>query len=395
MVFFHKGELKVLWPFYLEEILSYILFFAPVFFVPYFIGVGFSFFQYGLIFSVFLIVSLLFEIPTGVVADLHSRKLSVFVGWAIQGIACLLLFFFKDFYAVLVIFGLFGLGSSFYSGAKEAWVIDLLKKRNKKLLNVYFFREKTFQYVGIVISGILGAFIVRIYGLSIIWLLAAASFFLSLIILSFAEEYFVKRKTNQSSFIDAFKQAKISFNYSKKHKVLSYLILAGIFIVLAGNFFGPVVWVPLLSFYGLPDYAFGYLFAAIGVLGVIAPFVGKRIYSPGKERNFIIGCLVVCSLFCFMVFGVAGLVSAFIVILGCEFFAHLRDPVQRIYFHNQIPSELRATIGSVEGMVLSLAGALAVPLAGLGVDNIGPKYTLIISGILIIPAILFYLRIKK
>lgn len=395
MTFFQRGELKLLGLFYLAELLSCVLFFAPIFFLPYYLGLGFSLFQYGIIISTFLITSILFEIPTGVVADLHSRKLSVLIGWLIEGTACLLLFFLHNFYAILVTFAFFGVGSSFWSGAGEAWVVDLIKKRNKKLLNVYFFRERMFGHLGLVLSGILGAFIVKQYGLPIIWPLAALSFFLSFFILLFAEEYFIKRKRSNSNLRTAFKQTETSFTYSKNHKVLFYLFLAGIFVVFAGNFFSLISVVPLLKSYGLQDYALGYVFSFMGFLGIVSGFVGKKLHIEGNERKFIYFCLIICSSLSFMIFGVAGLISALIIVFGLEFFSQLLIPIQRIYFHKQIPSKLRATVGSVEGMILSLAGAIALPLAGLVVDNYGSKSSFVISGILLIPAIIFYLKIKE
>ena len=66
----------------------------------------------------------LFEIPTGVVADLYSRRLSALVGATIVGIAILAQGLWPSFWPLLAAQVLWGLGYTFVSGALEAWVTD-------------------------------------------------------------------------------------------------------------------------------------------------------------------------------------------------------------------------------------------------------------------------------
>jgi DHA3 family tetracycline resistance protein-like MFS transporter len=98
---------------------------------------------FGTIFSVYLIVEaelggfellilgtvlegsiLLFEVPTGVVADTVSRRLSVIVGMAITGGALLLFGSVPRFAWLVVASSAWGLGATFVSGAYEAWITD-------------------------------------------------------------------------------------------------------------------------------------------------------------------------------------------------------------------------------------------------------------------------------
>ena len=67
---------------------------------------------------------LLFEIPTGVVADVYSRKLSIVVGFIITGIAFTLGGSFPVFGVIAFSSFLWGIGATFLSGAKEAWITD-------------------------------------------------------------------------------------------------------------------------------------------------------------------------------------------------------------------------------------------------------------------------------
>ena len=69
-------------------------------------------------------------------------------------------------------------------------------------------------------------------------------------------------------------------------------------------------------------------------------------------------------------------------------------PAERVYFHRFIKSKLRATIGSVESMLIGLIGIISMPLAGLSVDYLGAKYTILISALLMIPSAIIFFKIK-
>jgi len=67
---------------------------------------------------------MLFEIPTGVVADLYSRRLSVVVGFGLIGLGMLVEGLFPSFVPILLAQALLGLGYTFTSGATQAWLSD-------------------------------------------------------------------------------------------------------------------------------------------------------------------------------------------------------------------------------------------------------------------------------
>jgi len=70
----------------------------------------------------------LFEIPTGVLADVKSRRLSVIIGYALMGIGFLVEGSFPYFATVALAQVLWGFGYTFTSGATQAWVADELSE---------------------------------------------------------------------------------------------------------------------------------------------------------------------------------------------------------------------------------------------------------------------------
>ena len=66
----------------------------------------------------------LFEIPTGVVADTYSRRLSLIVGYVGMGVTWMLVGVVSAPWLIIALWGLWGLSYTFTSGAEEAWIAD-------------------------------------------------------------------------------------------------------------------------------------------------------------------------------------------------------------------------------------------------------------------------------
>jgi DHA3 family tetracycline resistance protein-like MFS transporter len=66
----------------------------------------------------------IFEVPTGVVADVYSRRLSIIIGYVLMGLGFMVEGFFPAFLPILVAQVLWGLGYTFTSGATQAWISD-------------------------------------------------------------------------------------------------------------------------------------------------------------------------------------------------------------------------------------------------------------------------------
>lgn len=396
MKFFKKGELKLLWPFYLDAIISPMLFFIPVFLVLYFRDLNFSLFHIGLLVSAAPLTSLLFEIPTGAFADLYGRKRSVLLGIFLQGIPIFLLYYFTSFTSVFLLFALMGFGGTFVSGAVEAWVTDLIKGEKMHLRKSYFVKSQSLDAVGLVISGFIGAWFVKLFGLPVIWLTAGASMIISIVLLSFAKENFTRRHVSYREAVSGvFTQSRLALRFSKRHRVIFYFFVAGMFLSLAGSFGGSLSWIPFLEMHGLPEYAFGFLWSGMSALGIFAPLLANRMFREGRERKFILGTILLVIGVTFLVLLATNLVIALTLILAIAFFEQFKLPAQRTYFHAHIPTELRASVGSVEGMIYSFIGIFAPPLAGLSVDHFGAQWTIFFSGIIMIPAALAYYFVKR
>ncbi|HKI55139.1 MAG TPA: MFS transporter, partial [Anaerolineales bacterium] len=70
------------------------------------------------------ISAFIFEVPTGIVADVYSRKLSIIIGYILMGVGFLVEGFFPSFLPILLAQVVWGLGYTFTSGATQAWISD-------------------------------------------------------------------------------------------------------------------------------------------------------------------------------------------------------------------------------------------------------------------------------
>ncbi len=86
--------------------------------------VGLSPLQLVLVGTTLEVSAFIFEIPTGIVADVYSRRLSIIVGWILLGLSALIQGAFPVFGAILLAQVAGGLGYTFTSGASEAWIAD-------------------------------------------------------------------------------------------------------------------------------------------------------------------------------------------------------------------------------------------------------------------------------
>lgn len=97
-----------------------------------------------------------FEIPTGIVADSYSRKNSVIIGFIMVGIGFLIEGLIPHFISLLAAQAIWGIGSTFISGSLQAWIVD--EERGFDL-DKLFLRGSQYEQIGAVIGTLLSIII--------------------------------------------------------------------------------------------------------------------------------------------------------------------------------------------------------------------------------------------
>jgi predicted MFS family arabinose efflux permease len=233
-------------------------------------------------------------------------------------------------------------------------------------------------------------------GISSIWLFGALSFFVSVIILLFAKEYFVKKKFPANRSLNKIGlQTKRTVVYAYRHHVIFWLFMASFILTFAMSANSRLVWTPFLSIFNFPDYAFGYLWSLAGLVGIVAPLFSRKLLKKNNEKKLLIFIWGLYFLTMVWVIWAQNLVVALIIMTTTTFLVNVRWPIQRIYLHRFIPDNIRATVGSVESIVISIGFMIASVLVGYAADIIGPRMILFCGAFLILLIIFIYLKIKE
>jgi len=398
MGFFKKDELKLLWPFYLDALIATILYIYPAFHILYFLEVGLSLFQIGLLSSAMSLSVLLFEVPTGAIADIFGRKLSTIIGMFASGLVLFLIFISHSFYFLLFLYFLWGLAITFFSGATTAWRIDLLKGANKEgLIQDVEAKMHSFFSFSFLFSGIVGAFLVKYFGLIVIWPVSGVAFFFAGFSYLLGKENFIKKKRKKREHLKKFiSHTKKSIKYSIKNESLFILLLSAIIATFVFAFAGQMIWYAFLQNLGFKDHWFGYLFSATMISGIFAPhFIKKFVRKVGKYKTYLSIIIGLMILFLFATNFVSTLIPALVFFFLFYSMWDFLYPARTVFFQKFTPSEMRATITSFESMLMSLIGIISFPLAGWVADTIGPQKTIFITSFMLIPIIFLYMRIKE
>lgn len=395
MKIFQKGELNLLWPFYANALISPLFFIAPAFFIPYFISLNFSMTQVGIIFAALYTSSIIFEIPTGAFADLYGRKFSSILGFLLEGLIFFFLWLANSFETVLLLFIAFGFASTLYSGAYDSWAVDLVKKENKKLQKEFFIKDRSLVAFALVFSGILGAFFVKNFGLAIIWPISAGTYFITIIFLLFGKEHKInKKKTIRSALSSTSNQTKKGINFVLGNRSVLLLMIVSFIGGISTHFLGNLSWTSLLIELKFPDHAFGYLWSYLSLIGVFAPFT-LRLIKEKKERNALI-MLTILSILITVPILITFYITPVLIILGAgTFLSWTISPLSKNFMHRIFPTSFRATLASIESMLLALGGIISSILTGISLDSLGARQTIFIGTIILIPQIIIYLLIKE
>ncbi len=396
--FFKKDELKLLWPFYVDALILSLFFIYPAFYIIYMRDIGLSLTQIGFLTSALALPFILFEIPTGAIADIFGRKFSTVLGIFLSGIVMISIMFFTNFYILLMIFFVWGAVGTLKSGAGEAWIVDLLKhEKRKELIHEYYVKIPSFYSIALLLSGIIGAFLVKKFGLGIIWPISGISVIFTSIFFLFGEEHFTRKKQHIKEHThDLISHIKESLNYCMKNRNLLLMISAGLFGGLIINFSMDLTWYPFLQGLGFKNYWFGYLFSATCLVGIFVPYMIKPLVNRvGKYKDYLV---IISSLMFILLFIVGFINSLFlslaIFILYISAYDFFR-PARNVLVQKFIPSKKRATILSIESMALSVVMIIGAPLAGFFADKIGPQNTIFMSSFILIPMIILYSKIKE
>jgi MFS family permease len=319
----------------------------------------------------------IFEVPTGVVADMRGRRLSYLLGTLTLALSTLLYLVMwrisAPFWAWALASGLLGLGFTFFSGAVQAWLVDALKAHGYNgALDPVFARGEVIEGVAMLGGSVLGGYLAQATNLGVPYGLRAAA-----LALSFVTAFLLMHDIGFTPKHDggAVRQAKAilrgAMQYGFANRPVRWVMIASAFTD-GVSIYGFYAMQPyLLDLYGDPK--------AYGIAGLSAAIVGgaqiaggllvSRLSGVVRRRTTLLQAAVLASALT-LVF--IGLVPRFPVAVGLLvvwglLFATVM-PVRQAYLNELIPSEQRATGLSFDSLMGSGGGVIAQPFLGKTAD---------------------------
>jgi MFS family permease len=327
----------------------------------------------------------IFEVPTGIIADTRGRRYSYLLGTVALSAATLLyvLLWYAEapFWQWAIVSVFIGLGFTFFSGAVEAWLVDALTAAGYTgEMERVFGRGQIVTGAAMLTGSVAGGFIAQQFGLGVPFV-ARGVILIVMFVVAFRLMHdigFTPEKGGRP-LAEMRKVATASIDYGMRVPAVKWLMVEALFTggVAIYGFYALQPY--LLELYGDPEaYQIAGLVAAIvagaQILGgVTAPRI-RRLFRRRTSALITTTALGVAALALIGVFESFWGVITLIVVWALVFAASM--PIRQAYLNGLIPSKQRATILSFDSLMESSGGVWAQPLLGRAADVWGyaPSY---------------------
>jgi DHA3 family tetracycline resistance protein-like MFS transporter len=342
-----------------------------------------------------------FEVPTGIVADVYSRRLSIVIGYLLMGLGFLVEGFFPAFLPILLAQVIWGLGYTFTSGATQAWISDEVgeESANKLFLRgtqVGLFASLIGMGLAILIGANNVALPIQIGAVGVVLI------GITLSVIMPETGFHPTPREDRNTWQHMWHTFMRGANAVRSRPRLMNIVFIGLFYGLYSEGFDRL-WVRhLLDNFELPV-LFGNnqvaFFAALRVTGAVLTilavrFVEKRVDSTsplaiGRAVLLVTGAISV-ALIGFALSPWLGL--SLVLYLAVNVLRNVHEPLQTGWVNQKLDPQVRATVHSMFGQVDAIGQVMGGPLVA-GIASITSAVaSLVTSGMLLTPALFFIER---
>ncbi len=325
----------------------------------------------------FTVGQVVFEVPTGVLADTLGRRVSYLLGaLTLLGTTALYLLLWQiegPFWGWAVVSVLLGLGFTFFSGATEAWLVDGLKfARYEGTLEAAFAKGQIAGGIAMLAGTVIGGVVAQLTNLGIPYLLRAGMLGLTFVVAYvLMHDYGFTPRSRVAVSAEVRGVIRSSWDHGFRNPPVRWLMLAELFVAGVGYYAFYAMQPYLLDLYGREtSYAIAGLAAAIVagaqiVGGLVVPYV-RRAFR--RRTTLVLTAYVTGS----GALALIGLTPVFWVALALLTLWAIVDaisfPVRQAFINGLIPSEERATVLSSDNLLSSSGGVVLQPALGRVAD---------------------------
>lgn len=328
--------------------------------------------------SLFSLVVLTLELPTGYFADKIGRKTSILIGGilATAGFAAYSLSY--DFWGFLLAESILGIGFSFISGADSALLYETLKEQQREI-NYKKIQGKT-DSIGMVseaVTSVAGGFLALVSLRFPLYWDAVFNAFMIPLALTLVEPQRKSAEKSESNLLQMWKLIKFSLN---DHKEIKWLIIYSAVIyasTLTMVWFIQIYWVAT----SVPLKLFGVLWAFLQLSAALFAWNAHSVEKFfGRKKSLML--LLVFPMAGYFLLGTLFSMWAGMFILFFYVTRGLSGPVLSDYINGLVSSDVRASILSVKNLVGRLIFSAVGPFAGWINDVVSLQAALFSSGLI-------------
>jgi MFS family permease len=331
----------------------------------------------------------LFEVPTGVVADTRGRRFSFLLGAGTLLVSTLLYLWMWQVHAPLwgwaIASILLGLGFTFFSGATEAWLVDALRATNYSgHLEHVFGRAQVIGGAAMLIGSVSGGLIAQATNLGVPYIVRAAMLGVTVVVaLRFMRDlgFTPERGVTPVNAVRNVVRGAVDGGF--RNRPVRWLMLAAPFTFGTGIYAFYAAQPYLLELYGdTGAYAVAGLAAALvagaQIAGGLLASRVRRLFRRRTTALLIGGVLNVAFLVLIGIIGSFWLALALMALWALVFAVEM--PLRQTFVNGVIPTEQRATVLSFDALMGSAGGVVAQPALGRTADVFGYGPSYVVSG---------------
>ncbi len=354
--------------------------------------------QVFLVYAFLTAGTVLFEIPTGAVADVKGRRLSYLIGAAALAASTLAYWFLWQTGAGFIWFAaatfLFGVAYTFFSGATEAWLVDALAATGfEGEIESVFAKNQVALGVAMLTGTLAGGLLAQLTNLGVPYLLRAGLLVATLVVAFRSMHDLGFTPHADESFVRSIRQTtKVSIDLGLRVASIRWMTIAGAFLfaVMGFVFYGMQPY--LLELYGDESAYVVASIAATIVAGaqILGGMSSGFVRSKFTSRTGLIAAASIVSATAVIAIGFSR--NFYLVIALLTFWSMavaVIFPVRQAYLNAQIDSQNRATVLSVDSLVSSAGGIVAQPTLGRIANGSGFGTAFMAAGIVQLGALPF------
>ncbi len=366
--------------------------------------VGLNPLQLVLVGTVLEATCFLFEIPTGVVADIYSRRLSILIGVALIGCGFTLEGSIPAFWAVIGAQVLWGIGYTFTSGATEAWITDEV---GEEAVGPVFLRGGQMWLIG-GLAGTLLSVSLGLIHIQLPMILAGIGMFgLAAVLYAIMPErhMHVTPREERSTFAHARAIAQDGFRLARRRPVVKAVIAISLIVGLASEAVDRLSTPSVIHRFDFPT-VFGSDSPVIwfGISGVVSTLLGLAASEVFKRRNpeslgsgvpaRLLATTAAIQVGAVAVFALSGnLWLAFGMLWLRTVLGTISGPVEAAWLNRNLDSSSRATVISMVGQANAIGQVAGGPALGWVGNVASVRAALLGSALVLAPTVALYRRL--